>query len=108
MTINIDDLSIDELMELNRRIVQRLKFLDTVQSHNDMLKFNPGDKVSFEPPGRGRLLGTLIKYNQKTVSILTEDGQRWNVTPSLVTKLKSVASSAPSLLIENPESSKGE
>lgn len=103
MTINIDKLSVGDLMDLNRRIVERIKFLDSIHSYNEMLKFNPGDKVSFEPPGRGRLLGTLIKYNQKTVSILTEDGHRWNVAPSLVTKLKSVAGDDATLTIESKD-----
>ena len=91
MKMDIDHLTAAELLELNRRIIHRLKFLDSVHSHHEMLKFNPGDKVSFEPPGRGRLIGTLIKYNQKTVSILTDDGHRWNVAPSLISKIKTVA-----------------
>lgn len=90
MTINIDHLTLSELMDLNRRVVHRIKLLDSMHSQNEMMRFNPGDKVSFEPPGRGRLIGTLIKYNIKTVSILTDDGQRWNVAPSLVSKMKTV------------------
>ncbi len=32
--------------------------------HTEMLKFSIGDKVSFEPSGRGRLAGKLIKYRE--------------------------------------------
>lgn len=93
MKIDIDKMTESELVELNHRIVQRLKFLESLHHHNEMLKFNVGDKVSFEPPGRGRLMGTLIKYNQKMVTIITDDGQRWNVAPSLLSKIKPVAAS---------------
>jgi hypothetical protein len=37
-------------------------------------------------------VGTLIKYNKKTVSILTEDGQKWNVSPTLLSRLKDIES----------------
>jgi hypothetical protein len=28
----------------------------------------------------------LVKYNQKTVTVITDDGQRWNVSPSFLSK----------------------
>ena len=93
MKIDIDKMTEAELVELNHRIVQRLKFLESMHHHNEMLKFNVGDKVSFQPSGRGRLTGTLVKYNQKTVTIITDDGQRWNVAPGLLSKIKPVSSS---------------
>ena len=92
MPINIDDLTEDELLELNHKIVERLKFLDSIYSHNEMMKFNPGEQVSFEPPGRERQLGTLVKYNKKTVTVITESGQKWNISPHLLSKVKNVKS----------------
>lgn len=50
----IDHLTIAELEALNRRIVERLKFLDTVQAHRDMMALNLGAKVSFESSCYGR------------------------------------------------------
>jgi len=29
-------------------------------------------------------LGTLVKYNRKTVTVLTDEGQRWNISPHLL------------------------
>ena len=94
MKIDIDTMTEAELIEQNQRIVQRLKFLESMHQHTEMLKFSIGDKVSFEPPGRGRLTGTLIKYNQKTVTLITDSGQRWNVAPALLSKIKPVSASA--------------
>ena len=90
MKIDLDSLSYDELLELNHKIVERLKFLDAMHTHKEMMQFSPGDQVSFEPPGRGKQFGTLVKYNKKTVTIITESGQKWNVSPHLLRKVKNI------------------
>lgn len=84
--MNIENLTYKELVDLNRKIVERLKFLDHIRAHSEMMEFSVGDKVFFTPPGRGQLSGILAKYNRKTVTIVTEDGERWNVSPMLLTK----------------------
>jgi len=90
MSINIDNLSEEELIKLNHKIVERLKFLETMHTHNEMMQFSPGEQVSFEPPGRGRQIGTLVKFNKKTVTVITEAGQKWNVSPHLLSKVNNV------------------
>ena len=96
MGIDIDAMSYDELVELNHKIVEKLKFLDSVHIHKKMMQFSPGDQVCFEPSGRGKQFGTLVKYNQKTVTVITESGQKWNVSPHLLRKVKNVKSSKSS------------
>ena len=86
MTINIDALTEDELADLNRRIVERLRFLQHMRSHKQMLEFRIGDRVAFQGDGRGRVEGMLTRYNRRTVTILTDDGDQWNVSPSLVSR----------------------
>jgi hypothetical protein len=90
MKIDLESLTYDELVDLNQKIVERLKFLDAMHTHREMLQFAPGDQVSFEPPGRGQQFGTLVKYNKKTVTVITENGQRWNVSPHLLRKVKNI------------------
>ena len=70
MPIDIDGLSFEELLELNQRVVARLKMLESMQAHVEMMAFNIGARVSFEAQN-GRLLGTLVKYNRKTVTVVT-------------------------------------
>jgi len=41
----------------------------------DMMAFNIGAQVTFEAQN-DRLLGTLVKYNRKTVTVVTDNGQR--------------------------------
>ena len=88
MKIDIDQLTEPELIELNHKIVERLKFLESMRAHVEMMTFNSGEKVSFTPPGRGEVTGILVKYNKKTVTVLTEDGQKWNVSPHLLERVK--------------------
>jgi len=92
LEIDIDSMSYDELAELNHKIVERLKFLDSMHTHKEMMQFSPGDQVCFEPLGRGKQFGTLVKYNKKTVTVITESGQKWNVSPHLLRKVKNVKS----------------
>lgn len=84
MEINIDKLTEAELTDLNNRIVARLRFLSQMRAHAQMLEFRIGDRVSFQPEGRRSVVGMLTRYNRKTVTVISDDGQRWNVTPTLL------------------------
>ena len=90
MKIDLSSLTYDELIELNHKIVERLKFLDTMHTHEEMMQFSPGDKVSFQPSGRERQVGILVKFNKKTVTVITESGQKWNISPQILSKVKNV------------------
>ncbi len=90
MTIDLASMTEDELLALNRRIVERLKFLQQARAHAQMIEFQLGDRVSFEPEGRTAQFGVIIRYNRKTVTVLTEGGAQWNVSPSLLRRVKDV------------------
>ncbi len=87
--MNLDELSYDELLALNHEIVERLKFLDSIDAFNEMRLFELGAKVSFDS-NAGKQLGTVFKHNRKTVGVLTESGRRWKVSPHLLTLVKEV------------------
>lgn len=84
MKIDIDKLTEAELIDLNNRIVERLRFLTQMRAHAQMLEFKIGDRVSFQPEGRSVVIGMLTRYNRKTVTIITDSGERWNVAPRLL------------------------
>jgi hypothetical protein len=84
MRIDIDRLTEAELIDLNNRVVARLQFLAQMRAHAHMLEFKIGDRVSFQPDGHRRLVGMLTRYNRKTVTVISDDGQRWNVSPRLL------------------------
>ena len=79
--INIDHLTEAELINLNHRIVQRLRFLSQAHAHKAMLEFRIGDRVTFEPQDGTPVFGVLTRYNRKSVSVIADDGRRWTVSP---------------------------
>ncbi len=84
MSININELTEADLIDLNNRIVERLRFLRQARAHSRMLDFRLGERVSFQPEGRPMLVGVLTRYNKKTVTVITEGGERWTVAPGLL------------------------
>lgn len=97
MAIDIDRLTYEELITLNHRIVERLKFLDTMRAHRDMMAFDLGARVSFDGGANGgRQTGTLVKFNRKTVTVLTDDGRQWRISPHFLSPIKDVKSGSQS------------
>ena len=94
MQIDITKLSEDELRMLNRQIVERLSLMQQIRTHERMLEFRVGDRVSFEPEGRGVLFGVLLRCNKKSITVLTEGGEQWKVAPGLLRRVVDVESAA--------------
>ena len=84
ININLDHLTEAELVDLNHRIVQRLRLLSQLHAHKAMLEFRIGDRVQFEPQGGVPVFGILTRYNRKSVTVVADDGHRWNVSPSFL------------------------
>ncbi len=86
MKIDIDQLTEAELINLNHRIVERLRFFNQMRAHLQMLEFRIGDRVSFRPEGRPVLVGMLTRYNKKSVTVITDTGEHWNIAPAFLRK----------------------
>jgi NADPH-dependent 2,4-dienoyl-CoA reductase/sulfur reductase-like enzyme len=95
MPIDIDGLDETELIDLNHRIVARLRVLGELRAHRGMLQFRIGDRVAFQPPGEGVIEGTLAKYNRKTVTVVVADGRIWRVSPNYLMRVVASASDSP-------------
>jgi len=87
MNIDISKLDEAELVELNRRIVARLKYMQEARTHHQMLSFDVGDRVRFHPPGQDPKTGVIVKYNRKTVTVITDDRHQWNVAPVFLSRV---------------------
>ena len=94
MTIDIDGLTEAELIDLNRRIVERLRLLQQMHAHRQMLEFRIGDRVAFRADGRGTVEGMLTRYNRKSVTVITDDGHQWNVAPALLSRVDAPTAAA--------------
>ncbi len=66
-----------------------------MRAHSKMLQFRIGDRVSFQPEGLPPVTGMLTRYNRKSVTVITDDGHRWNVSPAFLRKAASDAGAVP-------------
>lgn len=82
--IDIDQLDEDELVVLNQRIIERLKLLRDLRIRATMAAFKIGDRVAFTASDGRVVTGLLIRSHRKSVTILTDKGQEWNVSPGLL------------------------
>lgn len=77
-----------DLIYLNRMICERLKVLAQVRSSESMARFHVTQRVRF--PGQdGRVkVGVITAMHKKTVSIVTDDRENWNVAPGLLKSIE--------------------
>lgn len=87
--IDIDRLTEEELIDLNHRVVERLRFLSQMRAHSRMLDYKIGERVTFHPDGHPPLFGIVTRYNRKTVTVITDAGQHWNVAPGVLRRADS-------------------
>ena len=95
MNIDLSQMTEEEMLALNRQIVARLKFIRQYRAQTQMLKFNIGDRVSFQPDGRPMVTGTVTRHNTKSVSVVADSGHKWTVHPSLLTLVEKTMYSPP-------------
>jgi hypothetical protein len=87
MPIDITKFSETQLVELNHRIVARLRTLQEARMTQQMQSFRVGDRVSFHAPGHDPKTGIVIKCNRKTVTVVTDDQHQWNVAPVFLARV---------------------
>lgn len=83
----IEDFSLEQLIELNRLICERIAELRAQQDFDVLMQLRLGQQVHFESQ-RGPVFGRVIKINRKTVIIECEDNRQWKVSVGLVTPIK--------------------
>ena len=80
----LDLLTEEELIQLNHMLVQRLRLMQQIRAHGQMMKLHIGQRVRFKS-SRGELIqGTITRHNQKSVSLVTPEGEHWRVSPALI------------------------
>jgi putative flippase GtrA len=80
----IKQLDEEDLLFLNRLIVERLKLISQARSTSLMASFTKGDRVTFQAPDGRALEGIVLRLNKKTISVATDNGHQWNVAPGLL------------------------
>lgn len=73
-----------ELVELNHRVVERIRELRQSRLRSTMTEFRIGDRVSFQPECGHEIVGTIVRLNRKSVTVATAEGVQWRVSPALL------------------------
>jgi len=75
-----------DLLFLNRMVVERLNLLAQARSTVELARFAEGDRVEFTTHDGVIKPATVLRLNKKTASLRTDDGQSWKVSPQLLRK----------------------
>ena len=46
-----------------------------------------GERVQFQPDGHPPVTGVLTRYNRRTVTVIADTGQQWNVAPQFLQRI---------------------
>lgn len=76
-----------DLLFLNRMVVERLHLLAQAKSTVQLAQFAEGDRVEFTTSEGIVKRAMVVRLNKKTASLRTDDDQNWKVSPSLLRKL---------------------
>ena len=85
----IKRLNEEDLLFLNRLIIERLKLISQAHATTLMTSFTKGDRVGFQAPDGRILEGMVLRLNKKILSVVTDDGHQWNVAPDLLRLVQS-------------------
>jgi len=89
MKFDIDHLTESELIHLNEKVIQRLRMIRQMRAHVQMLGFQLGERVWFQTERDEIVRGMVARYNKKSVTVVTDDGHRWTVSPGFLRKTPS-------------------
>ncbi len=76
----------EDLLYLNRMVVERLNLLAQAKSTVELAQFAEGDRVQFVGSDGSIKHGIVLRLNKKTASVRTDEGQNWKVSPGLLRK----------------------
>jgi hypothetical protein len=86
MDLDLTLLTEEELLDLNRRVVDRIRLLRQTRHQAAILEFRVGDRVSFRRECGHEVIGTVVRRNRRTVTVIALDGQSWRVSPAFLTR----------------------
>ena len=84
MTIDLARLSEEELLDLNRRIVERLRLIRSARQLVDLARFSVGMRVEFTTDDGRTLQGEITRLNRRTATVCCKPSGHWRVSPALL------------------------
>jgi len=84
MSIDLTRLYEDELIDLNRRIVERLRLIRSARQLVEVARFTVGMSVEFTSDDGRMLQGEITRPNRKTATVCCNPSGHWRVSPTLL------------------------
>lgn len=78
----------EDLLYINRLVIDRLTLLDQIKTSEKMTGFHCGERVSFSTSDGRKIIGKVAKLNKVTITVVTSDGHRWKVSPGFLRSLE--------------------
>ena len=97
--IDISKLSKDELIELNKKVIDRLNQISDAELLEQTNAFNVSDIVSFDNNGQ-KCYGVILRVNQKSISVAVSLHEKWKISPSFLKTVKKPPKKAVDLQFE--------
>ena len=88
--MRIEEMTVDQLLELNEIICERIDYLRNKQDQDALKALCVSNQVRFEDKAGRTVFGIVIKINRKTVIVLTPDQKQWKISPGMLTIVKDV------------------
>lgn len=98
--IDFNQYSMQELIQLNRELVEHMRVRNQRDSQRSMERFQLNERVSFQANNGDIIEGIIIRFNQKSVTIKTSLNE-WRVAPQYLSKVVISKSSNDEKLIPN-------
>jgi hypothetical protein len=80
----LDRLTEEELVQLNHVVIERLRLIQQIRSHGQMMNFRLGQRVQFNNASGQMIRGVITRYNRKSVTVIADDGIQWRIAPGLL------------------------
>jgi hypothetical protein len=88
-TIDISQLSIEELVALNKQISEPYNYLVQMEAYKTLAKFKVADRVYFTTQEGEKIKGTITGLNKKTATMIADNQKGWRVLPTLLKRISS-------------------
>ena len=82
--IDLENLTEAELIALHDAVIDRLHALHLVKTAKALSTLSIGQRVSFTDNSGEKQHGIIIRRNRKTMTVHSQNGRQWNVSPQLL------------------------
>jgi hypothetical protein len=84
MHIDLAQFTEEELVALNRRIVERLHMIRSARQLVELARFSVGMSVEFTADDGRTIRGSITRLNRRTATICSAEAGHWRVSPALL------------------------